>query len=105
MKAYVVTGSAVQIGAGARIGLSAAQYSPRAHRVDLLEKADKGVMICSPREPLDFKVGEVLLLADAPPKAVAEQLVPQDGSDDGRPRPALEAAKSAKGRKPAKAAA
>lgn len=101
MRAYIVTGGTAQLGAGDLIGLSPLQFAGRAHRVDVVERTAK-LITCRPREILDFKAGETIHLTAVPSKAMADRLVPADGEDDGRLRPAIAAAEKASAVKPKK---
>jgi len=104
MRAYRVDGGPARIGAGQIVGLTPLQFAARSHRLDVVEKTAKAIH-CRPREVIEFKAGEIVLLAEAPSKGMADRLVPVDGEDDGRPRAAVEAAKGGrKPRKPAEAA-
>lgn len=104
MRAYRVDGGAARIGAGTLVGLTPVQFAARSHRVDVVEKTARAIH-CRPREVIEFKAGEIVLLAEAPSKGMADRLVPVDGEDDGRPRPAIEAARGrGRSRKVAEAA-
>lgn len=106
LRLYRVVGSIAHISAGAVISLTDAQLAPRRHRLAIVQTVEGGAIVRA-EQPLEFKVGETLGLADAPEKAQAERLVPVDGGDDGRERlvsrlPKVAAAKPA--RAPKKAA-
>ena len=87
---YSVVGAMAQISAGAVLALTNEQVAPRRHRLSIIEQHDDGAL-CRAEHPLEFKVGEVLGLVDRPDKAQAEILVPVDGAEDGRERPAAKA--------------
>lgn len=74
MKNYRIVGGFARVGGGEVVGLSADQYRPRAHNVDLLtEDAATGAVTVRAKVVLDFKAGEVIALPGQPPKAFAER--------------------------------
>lgn len=85
LRLYRVVGSIAHISAGAVIALTDEQLAPRRHRLAIVETVEGGAVVRA-EQPLEFKVGEILGLAEAPEKAQAERLVPVDGGDDGRER-------------------
>ena len=93
MKTYRVEGGVAQFGPGAVLGLTEAQAMARHMRRDRMGKTDDGRHVCRTKQPVEFKVGEILMLPAAPDKGLAERLVPV-GHDDSIPRPQLAAAKA-----------
>lgn len=87
MRAYRVTGGPARIGAGELVGLTPAQFASRSHVVAVAERTPKGVY-CRPREAVEFKAGEIIMLPEPPAKGMAQRLVPVDGEPDGRDRAA-----------------
>lgn len=102
LRLYRVVGSIAHISAGAVIALTDAQLAPRRHRLAIVQTVEGGAIVRA-EQPLEFKVGETLGLAEAPEKAQAERLVPVDGGDDGRERLVSRAPKAAATAKPARA--
>lgn len=73
MKRYRVKDKAVRVGGGQRLQLTAEQYADREHQVEVLEKKGQGVIVTG-KQPLEFKVGEIVGFVDEPDKAVTEYL-------------------------------
>ena len=99
MKPYLVEGGVMQFGPGEILGLSVDQYRRRRHNlrnkdgstidrkqpIEQLQKHGE-IIVCVADAVLDFKVGETVLLPAAPPKSLADRLIPVD-HDDGVKRP------------------
>lgn len=74
MKFYRIEGGPVRIGPSMKIHLSKVQHRGREHMVEIQKKAGDGLIVLS-NQGMDFKSGEVIGLADDPPKHLAEQFV------------------------------
>lgn len=77
MQEFTVEGAPKRFGPGTVLGLSAAQYAPRAHNCDRLEvQPDDGRYVAvRARTGLDFKVGESLFIEGEPNKALVDTLI------------------------------
>lgn len=96
MKTYVVEGAPARFGAGTLVGLTRAQYEVRAHNIEGAEEGVDGIVYGRARAPIEFKVGEQLLIEGDPPRAPVDPL-------SGLPSSAGERrAKAAAKRKPSK---
>lgn len=71
MKAYKVEGGVARVGLGEVVGLTEDQAAARSMQVDVVRR-DGAVVICRARQQLQFKSGETILLAEAPPKSMAD---------------------------------
>lgn len=65
MQFYRVVNHVAVIGAGDVAHLTDLQFAARAHNVELVRRDSKGVTVRA-KVPLEFKVGEVIGLPDAP---------------------------------------
>ena len=74
MKFYRIEGGPVRLGPSMRVQFSNVQHRGREHMVDVQKKTSEGVIVV-PKQAMDFKAGEVVGLADEPPKPMAEQFV------------------------------
>lgn len=81
MQKYNVTGGPLRLGPGTLIGLSPEQYASRIHNVTVVE-GRKTFRLCTVDRPVEFKVGETVLLDDVLDKATAEVLT---RADNGAP--------------------
>lgn len=85
MERYRVVGGVARLGLGTVVGLTNDQLAPRRHLVDIVESLDDGAVVRL-RQPLDFKVGETIDMAEEPEKRLAGILEADDGAPARRPR-------------------
>lgn len=95
MKTYVVEGAPARFGSGVKLGLTAAQFATRSH---LFEKGlvpdEKGNVVGTTLGPVEFKIGESLLIDGDEPKTVEDPLSGEKLSKPARRRKAVAAAKA-----------
>lgn len=75
MKTYIVEGGTAVFGTTDTIALSADQFAPRRHLVEIVEKHDDGGATVRPIRTIEIKSGERVGLADIP-KHMIDRLVP-----------------------------